>query len=358
LRIVEEDLKRGVLELRCETVDDLWVLYNIIREGDIVYARTTREVKIRDTGESSRVSVVLGISVKKVEFQQFTDKLRISGIIVDGPEKLGVKGKHHTITIGVGDTIKVIKEKKWEEHELEYIKRFSSHRPKVLIVAVDYDEVCAALLFEQGIKYVWEHTNVLPSKTYSIDYEDHLKSYVKHVVKSISEISGKERVDVVIVTGPGDFKENVARAIREAMRLPVYTDSTSSGGCSGVREALNRDLVKKIAREFQLIKARELLEFFKELLSKEPDMVVYGLEDVLKASQLGAVKTLVIVDDFLKSSSEEEFSKTQLILRTAYERRSEIVIVPGNSDIGSELRGFGGAIAILRFKIHIDCKTD
>jgi len=356
LRVVEEDLKRGVLKLQCETVDDLWVLYNVIREGDIVYAKTTREVKIRDTGESSRVPVVLGISVKKVEFQQFTDKLRISGVIVDGPEELGIKGKHHTIAIGVGDTITVIKEK-WEEHELEYIKRFSSRRPRVLIVGVDYDEVCAALLFEQGVKYVWEHTNVLPSKAYSVDYEDHLESYTRDIVKSISEISRREQVDVIIVTGPGGFKENVAKAIREALRTPVYTDSTSSGGCGGVREALNRDLVKRIAGEFQLIKAREILELFKELLSREPDMVVYGLEDVLRASQLGAVKTLVIVDDFLKSSSEEEFSKTQLMLRTAYERRSEIVIVPGNSDAGSELRGFGGVIAILRFKIYIDSET-
>jgi protein pelota len=349
LKLIEEDLKRGVLKLQCETIDDLWVLYNVIREGDIVYAKTTREVKIGESG-STRIPVVLGVVVKKVEFQQFADKLRVSGVIIDGPEKLGVRGKHHTIAIGVGDTITIIKSK-WENHELEYIKRFSTRKPRVLIVCVDYEEVCVALLLEQGFKYLLDYTNTLPSKAYSVDYESHLEAFTRHIVKSVLENSSRERVEVIVVAGPGEFKERVARALREVIEIPVYTDSTSSGGCSGVQEVLNRDVVKKVVGDFQLIKAREALNLFKELLIKDPEMVAYGLDDVLTACQLGAVKALVIVDDFLKSSSDEEFTKAQTLLRTAYETRSEIVIIPGSCDLGGEVRGFGGVIAILRFKV-------
>jgi protein pelota len=352
LKIIEEDLRNGVLRLQCETIDDLWVLYNIIKEGDVVYAKTTREVKHRETGESSRIPIVLGLSVKRVEFQAFTDKLRVGGVIVEGPEELGVKGKHHTVVIGVGDVITLIKEK-WEKHELDYVKRFSTRRPRIIIVVLDYDEACIALLFEQGVKYLWEHVANMPSKVYSVNYEDYLKSYVASVVTSVLEISARERVDIVIVAGPGELKYRVASALRERLELPVYTDSTSIGGCPGVREVLFRDVMKKVAGEFQLIKAREIFELFKELLSRESGMVVYGLEDVFTACQLGAVKTLIIVDDFLKFSSNEEFEKIQALLRAAYEKRSEIYIIPGSSDLGQELRGFGGIVAILRFKIHL-----
>ena len=353
MRIIEEDLKNGVLKLQCETLDDLWVLYNVIKEGDIVYAKTTREVKFHETGSSSRIPVLLGISVKKVEFQQFTDKLRVRGVVIDGPEELGVRGKYHTITIGIGDIITVIREN-WEKYDLDYIKRFSTRRPRVVIVTVDYDEACVALLFEQGVKYVWEYSASLPSKAYNVDYEEYLKDYITNIVASTVEITRREHGDIVIIAGPGDFKNRVASAIREKLDLPVYVDSTSSGGCVSIREVLARDVVKKITGEFQLIKAREVLEVFKELLNKKPGMVVYGLDDVYNACQLGAVKTLVIVDDFLKSSSEEEFAKTQELLRTAYEKRSEIMIIPGNSDLGIELKGFGGVVAVLRFEIRAD----
>jgi len=352
VRIIEEDLKRGFLKIQCETLDDLWVLYNVIREGDIIYAKTTREVKFHESGESSRIPMVLGISVKRVEFQQFTDKLRVSGIIVDGPQEFSVRGKHHTIAIGVGDVIVIIREK-WNEYELAFIKKFTTRRPRVAVVAVDYDEACIALILEQGVKNVWDYVSNLPSKAYSVDHESILKNYVSHVANSVIEIARRERVDVIVVAGPGELKDRVAGAIRESLGLPVYVDFTSSGGCHGVREALNRDIVKKISGEFLLIKARGVFELFKELLSRDPSMVVYGLEDVFSACQIGAVKIALIVDDMLKSSSDEERGKIYELLKSAYERGSEVIIIPSKSELGLEVQGFGGVIGILRFKTQI-----
>jgi protein pelota len=352
VRIIEEDLKRGYLKIQCETLDDLWVLYNVIREGDIIYAKTTREVKFHESGEGSRIPMVLGIFVKKVEFQQFTDKLRVSGIIVDGPEEFGVKGKHHTVAIGVGDVIAIIRDK-WDEYELAFIKKFTTRRPKVAVVAVDYEEACVALILEQGVKYVWDSVNNLPSKAYSVDYESTLKKYILHIANSVTEIAKGERVDAIVVVGPGEIKDRVANVVRGSLNLPVYVDSTSSGGCHGVREALNRDIVKKITGEFLLIKAQNILEYFKELLSRDPSMVVYGLEDVFSACQIGAVKVVLIVDDMLKSSSDEERRRVYELLKFAYEQGTEIIIVPSRSDLGLEVQGFGGVIGILRFRIQI-----
>jgi protein pelota len=38
-------------------------------------------------------------------------------------------------------------------------------------------------------------------------------------------------------------------------------------------------------------------------------------------------------------------------LKHAYDKKAEVVIVPSKTDIGGELAGFSGVIAILRFKV-------
>ncbi|MEM4672006.1 MAG: mRNA surveillance protein Pelota, partial [Desulfurococcaceae archaeon] len=139
MRILEEDYKRGWVKLQVETLDDLWVLYNVLRENDTVYAKTTREVKVGDGSPGSRVPMVLGLKVKNVEFQQFSSKLRVKGVVVEGPEEYGVKGKHHTFSVGVGDVITVVKER-WDEHELEFIRKHAVRRGSVLILSIDFDE--------------------------------------------------------------------------------------------------------------------------------------------------------------------------------------------------------------------------
>ncbi|RLI35051.1 mRNA surveillance protein Pelota, partial [Candidatus Bathyarchaeota archaeon] len=54
MKILASDLKHGEVKLVVENLDDLWHLYNIIGEGDLVYAKTSREVKAG--GEGSRPS--------------------------------------------------------------------------------------------------------------------------------------------------------------------------------------------------------------------------------------------------------------------------------------------------------------
>ncbi|MBC7131468.1 mRNA surveillance protein Pelota, partial [Candidatus Bathyarchaeota archaeon] len=45
MKILEMNLKKGFVKLVPENVDDLWHLYNIIYQGDEVYAYTKREIR-------------------------------------------------------------------------------------------------------------------------------------------------------------------------------------------------------------------------------------------------------------------------------------------------------------------------
>ncbi|MEM4369652.1 MAG: mRNA surveillance protein Pelota, partial [Desulfurococcaceae archaeon] len=191
MKVLEKNTRENSITIQLETTDDLWALFNIVKEGDIVYARTTREVKVGEGSEGRRIPMVLGIRVKGVEFQQFTDKIRIKGVVVEGPEEYGVKGKHHTLTVGTGDTVKIVKEQ-WSDFELHYINKFAFKRLKVMVVSVDPEEACIGILTEQGVKYVWEYTYNLPSKAYTADHEHLLREYIREVVNAITSIAPRE----------------------------------------------------------------------------------------------------------------------------------------------------------------------
>ena len=106
MRVLHRDPKTGEIKMRVENPDDLWHLHNLLLPGDLVRASTTRREEVKsdkvrpERGE--KVRVTLTIRVEGVEFQAFSDRLRITGVIVDGPQDLG---RHHTLNIGVEDVL-------------------------------------------------------------------------------------------------------------------------------------------------------------------------------------------------------------------------------------------------------------
>ena len=67
MKILHKDFKHGRITVLPESLDDFWVLYNIIQKNDVAYARTTREVRLGERYEKPekgrRISVVLGVRV-------------------------------------------------------------------------------------------------------------------------------------------------------------------------------------------------------------------------------------------------------------------------------------------------------
>ncbi|ADV65578.1 mRNA surveillance protein pelota [Desulfurococcus mucosus] len=349
MKVLEEDLRNGYVRILVEDRDDLWVLFMVLRKGDVVYARTTREVKPGEGGSSRRIPMTLGVRVEAVEFQEFTERLRIRGVVVEGPEEYGVKGHYHTINVSPGDQLTIVRDS-WSRHSLDLLKK-SVKRKRVLLVVLDYEDACIAVLTEQGVKYVNEVHSELPGKMYRVNHEKAVEDYLSEVVSASINTVQQEGVDAVIAAGPGDLKNRVAEALKTALRRHVYVDSTSTGGCQGVAELLRRDVVKQAVGELSLVKAGEILEEFKRLIVKDPELVAYGVDDVYEAASYGSVSKLVVVHEMLHEADDERRSRVYEVLEKAHETGGEVVIVPGRSDVGAEIQGFGGVIAVLRYRL-------
>src|SRR3972149_10967199 len=132
MRVLHRDPKTGEIKVRVENADALWHLHNLILPGNLVRASTYRREEVKtdkvrpERGEKVRVTLTL--KVDKVEFQAFSDRIRITGVIVEGPQDLG---RHHTLNIGVEDVLSIIK--MWRPHELRRIEDAVASAQKPLV---------------------------------------------------------------------------------------------------------------------------------------------------------------------------------------------------------------------------------
>ena len=93
-------------------------------------------------------------------------------------------------------------------------------------------------------------------------------------------------------------------------------------------------------------KAGELEKILAEL-GKNSGLVEYGLNEVEKAVQVGAVQMLLVTDKFLLEKREE----TEKVMQDAEKSGAEVHLVNAEHEAGKQLQSLGGIAAILRYKI-------
>ncbi len=72
MRIAYKDLRHGLVRVRCENLDDLWYLGQVIAEGDVVKGKSQRRIKDKEDTKSSggeRKTVTLAVLVEKSRIQ-------------------------------------------------------------------------------------------------------------------------------------------------------------------------------------------------------------------------------------------------------------------------------------------------
>lgn len=337
MKVLEFDEKKGTMKIHVEDEDDLWTLHMILNKGDKVVARTSRDVSLGNEGR--RVSMVIELQVDYTEFQAFTTRLRIHGIILDAPEKYSIKGAHHTINLDIGDEIIIIKDK-WNKSILDRIYKQAEKKNKVLIVLVDFDEYLIAIPMIQGIKILVEKSLPAPTKEDGI-----IEDNAKEIVKEIENYLNTFNIDTILIAGPGPFKEIVRKYLNT--KVKVYMDSVSSATESGLNEILKRDIIDQIMRDYEISLSEKDLDKALMLLNKDSSLIAYGIEETKKASEYGAVESLLVIEDLVTENEE-----VQNIMEEVEKTGGKVHIIPKDSPIYFQVKNFAGILAILRFRIH------
>ena len=352
MKVIDWDEKHGRMLLQVENRDDLWCLYNVLNPGDLVTARTLREIKVN--GKSSRRPMTLKIRVEKVEFQPYTDRLRIRGVVIEGPEEFGVVGSHHSIAVGEGAELLVEKEK-WSNHELDRIFKASFKRSlDLLIIGVDSDEVAFALPHDYGFELVAEARLDLPGKHEPSKREEALKEKIRDIVGKAKKLIQRLNLKAVAIVGPGFVKDYLAKEVASNVNVKVYVDSASTGGYQGVKETIKRGVLRRMLKDFDLVEEAELMDELLLHVSKGDGRAAYGLEEVRRAAECGAVDKLLVLDELVRSPDPNLRNKVEEIMEMAERKGAKVKIFSSLEEPGQQLKSVGGLAAILRYSLDFE----
>ncbi len=347
MRILKQDLKTGLLVAQAENLDDLWYLSQVIHEGDLVTARTTRLVKSKDdklrAEKGHKETMTLSVRVEKAEFDKNANKLRVLGKIEAGPADLIALGAHHTLEIDENDRVDLFKQS-WAAHELGYLKdaERAAKRAKIMICILGDGEATVALVRDRGIAYVDTKENL--GGKYVAGKEDKKKEFYAKLLKLLQETAQAEGVQSVVIGGPGFEKRNFADFAKG--KLSIVVVDTGNEGKGGVHEVLKSDAMEKSLGEARIGKEARLIELFLAEVAKD-GKAAYGFKEVSKAVESGAVDMLLVLDKKLR---DDRLNAAALIDK-AKQGGAEFHVLNSEFEPGQKLNGFGGVAAILRYKV-------
>lgn len=346
MRVTKRYLKgnEGEIALTPETLDDLWHLKYIIEKGDLVFSVTKRKAegstdKLRPE-KVEKKTVRLGIRVEDVEFHKFSNRLRVHGVIEHGMDM----GSYHTLNIEDGVNLSI--NKIWKKDQIERVNEAeaAAKRPKVVIVAIEEGDADIGLVRHYGIE-IYSHITQSSGKGEGTLREVFFKTILDQLKHAASESES------IVVAGPGFTKEDFMKYFRtheKEMAETVLTEDTSSIGMSGFQEVLRRGAVDRIMEESRIARESSLMESLLKEVALD-GKAAYGLDEVKKALDYGAIETLLVADEMLRL--EREKGNIDSLLIAVEHAQGKVVVFSTEFEPGQKLQALGGIAALLRYKI-------
>ncbi len=359
MKIIQKNLEQDFVKVVPDSPDDLWHLYNVIYQGDEVYAFSSRAIK-SDTEASrpksgERVSAFMGVKVISVSWDKFLGKLRVHGLICHAPDIIP-KGAHHTLSIALNQPVTIVK-KEWPKHIVDRLTRASETEKPMLIISIDDEGFAIAETKQYGVETRVEQRMRLPGKQEADKRVEATKAYFGLAVKSLEKLWCQSHNPIVVI-GAGFVKNDFVRFLndeaKEMSKSVMDVKSVNNGGTAGIDEALRAGILLKAAHQLRVVDETETIEEVMKRLGKGEGTVTYGLEAVENAVNMGAVERLILADTTLRDAGEPQRLKLEDLMREVEKHRANVTVISTEHEAGAKLLSLGGVAALLRFPIYRD----
>ncbi|MCQ2079619.1 MAG: mRNA surveillance protein pelota [archaeon] len=335
----------GEIKVLPETDDDIWHLFNVICVGDLITASTTRRDEKADdklrAERAAKIRMTLGVRVEKIEFEQENLRMRLLGVIEEGPQDIG---QHHTLMVEVGEQIRIRKDH-WKQTQIDRLDSAvkDTVKPRIVFVSLDQDEATVAVLRAYGLKEIVTVRSMRAGKQY--DEKGKPQDYHGEIISKLNAIATPDMP--LVLLGPGFEKEELAESIS---KLPkgtfgsVFVQHTGQCGMVGVNELIKSGLGSKILRESTVGTEMELVNKLMEFIASHGNATC-GYAEVENAAMAGAVENLLVLDSLLRERDIDP------IVHAVEQQQGTLTVVSGEHDAGKQLAALGGMGAILRYKL-------
>jgi len=338
------DKTNNFLELIPENLDDLWYLERILEKGDLVSGSSERKIKGEEGRKAQKIIIWVEIEAEKIEFHENYQKLRVSGKMkAMKPEEFFEANASHSIEFGLRDKIK-IKKNKIKEFQIDIIEKAvkSSGRNQLLLVVLDDEEATIAEASEKGIKTKAVIKSGKQGKRFKEEKEKGNK-FFEELAKKIQD----EKKERVLIAGPGFTKTDFKKYLEnKRIKLNAVFENSNSVGKTGLNELVKEGTIEKILHESMLIKENKKMEEIMKEARKENSLIEYGIKEISQAAEKGLIEELIVSD----KKFFEEREKIQELMEKVESFKGKIMLFSSEHEAGEYLNGFGGIIALLRFK--------
>jgi peptide chain release factor subunit 1 len=230
--------------------------------------------------------------------------------------------------------------------------------------------------------------------------EEKRHNYVRKVAElAVQNFITNDKVNVagLILAGSADFKNDLNQSDMFDQRLQakvIKVVDVSYGGENGFNQAI--ELASETLSNVKFIQEKKLINSYFDEISQDTGKVCYGIEDTLKALELGACETLIVYEnleitrwvlrpsdgssDIILHTTKEQESNRELFMDKSTGQEMEVVeqqpflewlaekyrdfgatleFVSDRSSEGNQfVKGFGGVGAILRYKVNFEQLAD
>jgi protein pelota len=335
-----------------ESLDDLWHLTYVLEPGDHVAGDTTRRIqrnddRTRDTG-GQREPMWVRLEVGDVEFARFSNRLRVGGEIADCSRE-GQLGFHHTLNVEEHDELEV--EKRWQVDQLERLEAAveAAEQPDVAVTTVEEGAAYVHTVAQYGVEERASLSGTTGKGEYARSREE--------LFAELSDVLSRLDVEAIILAGPGFTKRDALEYVEEEapeVAERIRTVDTASVGDRGVHEVLKRGAVEEIQTETRIAREAELID---ELMARIGDgaKAAYGIDEVARAAEYGAVETLLIVDERLRAERAGEGDwgvDVDDVVESVEQQGGVVTVFSHEFDPGQQLSNLGGIAALLRYRLE------
>lgn len=223
------------------------------------------------------------------------------------------------------------------------------------LIVLDRREADVAILKGKSITKLNSLSSNVPGKTkaggqsaarYSRIRENAAKEFYKKTADTVKdEFLGKEGLKGIILGGPGPTKYEFLDGNylpTELRNKVISTKDISYTGDFGLQELV--ELSEDVLGQEEIMEEKKIMGKFFEGLAKNPGMVAYGLDEIKRVLEMGAVETVLVSEEVESKTVEEieEFAKAT---------SAEVRIISSETREGIQLRDMGKFAALLRFDI-------
>lgn len=357
MKILEIDKKYENVSVRTENLNDLWTLFNVIDKNDEVSARTHRRVVLKEGSKGERKQMNLKLNVESVSFHEFSNRLRVKGTILEGPEDFVSYGTYHTFNIEPGQKL-TIKKEMWLKSEIKRLKKPSNFETdfNMLMIAIETGLATIALITNFSHNRIATIKKNIPGKRYEQSFRNKAyEEFFSDVSRILSEKIKSVKINTIIICGPGSTKDRFDQFIKEKAQIPnlpkIYCIHASSGTESAILETMKSKELKSLKENVKVLLETERIEEIMQLFATNSDLIAIGFDEISNAIERGAVKELFCADILIRGALKEKKLQIERVLNGVEKVGGIIHILSSEHPTGQQIIDLGSLVAILRYKI-------